>query len=87
MQPVMVWVVDTGMPSQVAANSVIAPPVSAQNPCIGVSRVIFDPIVFTMRQPPTSVPRPIIAWQESTTQNGTWKLPFQDSPANRAAPR
>ncbi len=40
----------------VAANSMIEPPVSAQNPCIGVRRVIFDPIVFTMRQPPASVP-------------------------------
>ena len=86
MQPVMVWVVETGMPSQVAANSVIEPPVSAQNPCIGVSRVIFEPIVFTMRQPPTSVPSPIIAWQVITTQNGTWNC-RQGSPANRAAPR
>ena len=32
MQPVMVWVVETGMPSSVAANSVMAPPVSAQKP-------------------------------------------------------
>jgi hypothetical protein len=32
MQPVMVCVVDTGMPSQVAANNVIEPPVSAQKP-------------------------------------------------------
>lgn len=44
MAPVMVCVVDTGTPSQVAANKVIAPPVSAQKPCIGFSRVIFDPM-------------------------------------------
>ena len=69
--PVMVWVVETGMPSQVATNSVIAPPVSAQKPCTGVSRVIFEPMVFTMRQPPISVPSPIAAWHASTTQNGT----------------
>ena len=75
MQPVMVCVVDTGMPSQVAVNSVIEPPVSAQNPCIGVRLVIFEPMVFTMRQPPASVPSPIIAWHVITTQNGTWKLP------------
>ena len=56
IEPVIVCVVDTGMPSQVAANSVIEPPVSAQKPCIGVSRVIFEPMVFTMRQPPASVP-------------------------------
>ena len=30
MAPVMVWVVETGMPSQVAANRVIAPAVLAQ---------------------------------------------------------
>ena len=29
-----------------------------------------DPIVFTMRQPPESVPRPIAAWQMSTTHIG-----------------
>src|SRR4029450_7089033 len=53
----------------------IAPPVSAQNPCIGVSLVIFDPMVLTMRQPPTSVPSPIAAWQVIPTQDGTWHSP------------
>jgi hypothetical protein len=71
MQPVMVCVVETGIPSQVAVNNAIDPPVSAQKPCIGVSRVILEPIVFTMRQPPASVPKPIMAWQVMTTQNGT----------------
>ena len=61
MQPVIVCVLETGMPSQVAVNSAIDPPVSVQNPCIGLRRVIFDPIVFTIRHPPTSVPSPIIA--------------------------
>jgi hypothetical protein len=37
MQPVMVCVVETGMPRCVAVNSVMAPPVSAQNPWNGVS--------------------------------------------------
>ncbi len=69
--PVIVWVVDTGTPSQVAANNVIEPPVSAQKPCIGVSRVILEPMVFTMRQPPASVPAAIAIWQAMTTQNGT----------------
>src|SRR5687768_10706375 len=71
MAPVMVCVVDTGIPSAVAANRVAAPPVSAQNPCIGVSRVMREPMVLTMRQPPINVPSPIIAWQVITTQNGT----------------
>ena len=35
MAPVIVWVVETGMPSAVARNRVMAPPVSAQNPCTG----------------------------------------------------
>ena len=59
--PVIVWVVETGTPSAVAANSVIAPPVSAQNPCAGVSLVILRPIVRTIRQPPSSVPSAIAA--------------------------
>src|ERR1051326_7704155 len=71
MELVIVLVVDTGMPKWVAANRVNAPPVSAQKPCTGVSRVIFEPMVFTMRQPPASVPSPIAAWQVMTTQNGT----------------
>ena len=45
MAPVIVWVVDTGTPRQVAANSVMAPAVSAQQPCIGDRRVIFEPMV------------------------------------------
>ena len=57
--PVIVCVVDTGMPSAVARNSVIAPPVSAQKPPTGFSLVILWPIVLTMRQPPNIVPRPI----------------------------
>ena len=73
MAPVMVCVVETGTPSQVAANSVIAPPVSAQKPWTGVSRVIRRPMVRTMRQPPIRVPSAIAAWQASTTQNGIAK--------------
>ena len=57
--PVIVCVVETGMPRPVTRKSVIAPPVSAQKPCIGVSLVIFEPMVWTIRQPPTSVPSPI----------------------------
>src|SRR5260370_42583116 len=69
--PVMVWVVETGTPSQVAMNSVAAPPVSAQNPCIGVSLVIRNPMLRTIHQPPIRVPNAIAAWHASTTQNGT----------------
>ncbi len=85
--PVMVWVVETGMPSQVAVNRIAAPPVSAQKPCCGDSRVIFEPMVCTIRQPPNSVPSPIAAWQVITTQNGTWNSPPQHALANRAARR
>src|SRR3954470_24125937 len=73
MAPVMVCVVETGTPSQVAMNRVAAPPVSAQNPCIGVSLVIRKPMVRTIRQPPIRVPNAIAAWHASTTQNGTEK--------------
>src|SRR6202165_470323 len=71
MAPVMVCVVETGTPSQVAMNRVAAPPVSAQNPCIGVSLVTRTPMVRTTRQPPIRVPNAIAAWHASTTQNGT----------------
>ena len=37
----------------------MAPPVSAQKPWNGRSRVMREPIVCTMRQPPISVPSPI----------------------------
>src|SRR4029453_16130809 len=70
--PVMVWVVEAGTPGAVAINRVRAPPGSAQKPCIGVRGVIFEPFVWTIRQPPKSVPSPIAAWQVITTQNGTW---------------
>ena len=87
MQPVIVCVVDTGMPSSVAANSMIEPPVSAQKPCIGVSRVIFEPIVCTMRQPPTSVPSRHRGLAREHDPERHVELPRRDSPASRAAPR
>src|SRR6266699_2555520 len=43
--PVMVCVVDTGIPAAVAPNNVSAPAVSAQNPPTGRNLVIFEPIV------------------------------------------
>src|SRR3982074_2152147 len=71
MAPVIVCVVETGTPRKVAMNNVAAPPVSAQNPCIGVNLVIRKPMVRTIRQPPIKVPNPIAAWHANTTQNGT----------------
>src|SRR4030081_3299351 len=71
MAPVMVCVVETGTPSQVAMNRVAAPPVSAQNPCIGVNLLIRKPMVRTIRQPAIRVTYAIAAWHASTTQNGT----------------
>ena len=56
MAPVIVCVVETGMPKLEARNSVIAPPVSAAKPPTGRSLVIFWPMVLTMRQPPNIVP-------------------------------
>jgi hypothetical protein len=70
MAPVIVWVVETGIPKYVTKNSVIAPPASAQKPYTGCSRVILDPIVRTMRQPPTNVPSAMAAWQLRITQSG-----------------
>src|SRR5678810_1296507 len=68
--PVIVCVVETGMPSAVARKSVIAPPVSAQKPPTGFSLVIFCPIVLTMRQPPKFVPWRIALSQDQISQVG-----------------
>src|SRR6266436_6334417 len=43
--PVMVWVVDTGIPAAVAPNNVIASAVSAQKPPTGRNLVILERIV------------------------------------------
>ena len=80
MAPVMVWVVDTGMPAAEVKNSVAAAADSAAMPPTGWSRVIFEPIVFTMRQPPVRVPRPMAVWAASTTQSGT-SAPGRQVPA------
>ena len=45
MAPVIVWVVDTGMPAKVARPRLIAPPIEAQEPLTEVSRVILLPMV------------------------------------------
>ena len=70
IEPVMVCVVETGMPKYVAPKSVIAPAVSAQNPPTGCSLTIFVPIVLTIRHPPESVPRAIAAHAATSTQSG-----------------
>ena len=52
-------------------NSVAAAADSAATPPTGWRRVIFEPIVLTIRQPPLNVPRPIAVWAARTTQSGT----------------
>ena len=71
MAPVMVCVVDTGMPACAVKNNVDAAASSELIPPAGVSLVIFDPIVCTIRQPPKSVPSPIAVWAHNTTHSGT----------------
>ena len=68
--PVIVCVVLTGTPRWVAVKSEIAPAVSAAKPPTGCSLVIYDPMVWMMRQPPESVPSAIAACAESTTHSG-----------------
>src|SRR5438093_6351199 len=53
--PVIVCVVDTGIPRWVARKRDPAAAVSAENPPTGFSFVIFVPSVFTIRHPPASV--------------------------------
>ena len=58
--PVIVCVVETGIPKLLTTNKVNAPAVSAQTPSKGVTLVILEPIVFTIFQPPNKVPIPIM---------------------------
>ena len=60
IEPVIVCVVDTGIPKLLTVNKVNAPAVSAHTPSSGVTLVIFVPIVLTIFQPPINVPNPII---------------------------
>ena len=57
--PVIVCVVDTGIPAQLAPNSMIEPPVEAAKPWCCDNFVIRLPIVSMIFQPPVSVPRAI----------------------------
>src|SRR5258708_8192818 len=58
IDPVMVCVVDTGMPSAVARNRVIAPLPEAQKPPTGFNLVIRMPLALTIPQPPKHAPPP-----------------------------
>ena len=59
MEPAIVWVVLTGIPSFSLMNRVIAPAVSALTPSSGVTFVIRVPIVLTIFHPPLRVPSAI----------------------------
>lgn len=59
IEPVMVWVVLTGIPKEEETKSMIAAPDSAQKPSTGLSLATFWPMVLTIRQPPIIVPRAI----------------------------
>src|SRR3954471_19269037 len=68
IEPVIVWVVLTGILKCSVRNKVIAPAVSAATPSSGVTFVMRVPIVFTIFQPPLMVPKPIAIKQEIGTQ-------------------
>jgi hypothetical protein len=70
MPPVIVCVVDTGIPPADVANRVTAAADSAATPPTGCSLVMRDPIVLTMRQPPVSVPSAMAVWADRTTHRG-----------------
>lgn len=59
MEPVMVCVVDTGILKCSVKKRVMAPADSAATPSNGVTLVILEPMVFTIFQPPLSVPKAI----------------------------
>lgn len=57
IEPVNVWVVETGMPKFWVKLNVSAAAVSALTPSRGVILVILVPIVLTIFQPPDMVPK------------------------------
>src|SRR5215217_9019354 len=63
IEPVMVWVVLTGIFSASVTNKVIAPAVSAATPSKGVTLVIRVPMVLIIFHPPLIVPKPIAVYQ------------------------
>ena len=63
-----------------SSKSVSAPAVSAQNPSKGFSLVIFCPIVFTILQPPKSVPSAIAAWHDRITHIGGLEASLEETP-------
>src|SRR5437016_6257017 len=71
MAPVMVWVVETGIPLDDTKNRATAAEVSADTPPTGCRRVILEPMVWTIRMPPERVPRAMAVWAHSTTHRGT----------------
>ena len=56
IDPVMVWVVLTGIFKFSVTNNVMAPAVSAATPSKGVTFVILVPMVLMILQPPLIVP-------------------------------
>src|SRR5207244_9518140 len=69
--PVIVWVVETGIPAWAVKNNVAAAAVSALMPPTGWSFVMRAPSVWTIRHPPNAVPRAIAASADSFTHHGT----------------
>jgi hypothetical protein len=68
--PVIVCVVETGIPAQVTAKRVIAPAVSAQNPPNGLLFGNLFLIVLTNRQPLKRVPKQIARFAERANYIG-----------------
>ena len=85
MAPVMVWVVETGSPSQVAMNSVRAAGLGAE---ALHRRQLGDPRAHGAHDPPAAHQgaQPHRRLAEITTQNGTWNS-LPRCHANRAVPR
>src|ERR1044072_1997722 len=77
IEPVIVCVVETGVPVSVTSANVKAAAVAAQNPPTGFNFVMRLPIVCTMRHPPDRVPKAIAACAASTTAIGiAGNVPF-----------
>ena len=69
--PTRQWVVEIGKPNLEASRIVVAAPNSAQNPRVGVSSVIFLPMVSMTLQPQVPSPITIPTPPKASSQDGT----------------
>ena len=87
MALVLVWVVDTGMPSRLEYSRQSAPARSAQKPWYRSSLTMSMPTDLMIFSPPTLVPRAMTTLHSSISQTGISMPATEPWPWAKASPR